>query len=390
MSQYQYTILGGGLVGATTALALAKFNLPICVLETKPYLGSNEISHPLETTTLALSYASSQLYQYLGLWSDIESHAEPIHEVHVSSRGHWGGALLSKQQVGYPALGYVISIEALKSALYEALKKIPSVELRFSESLAAICFEQGTWHCTRSNKTSFDTKLLLLAEGASSTVRDMLGIGTYQYDYKHHVIMANVKLSKSLSGRAVERFIDTGVIALLPWKDKVATMVLSCPKEKIALFSSCSDSAMIDICQQALGQSYGLIEAIGKKVVIPLSMQLAQQHFFKQLLLLGNSVHSIHPIAAQGFNLSLRDIKRLYLSISKSTDPVQWGSSVFELNDYVRSCQTDQQKIIAATDKLAHSLDNVPSFLKALGINGLDTVIPMKTMFTRLAMGLDF
>ncbi|MCS5709561.1 FAD-dependent monooxygenase [Candidatus Berkiella cookevillensis] len=389
MSQYQYTILGGGLVGATTALALAKFHLPICVLETKPRL-YEQSADLLEMNTIALSYASAQLYQYLGLWSEIMPYAEPINEVHVSTRGHWGGARLSKQQVAYPALGYVIATETLKNVLYETLDKIPNVELRFSASLAAVRFEAGQWYCEQDDKKNFKTQLLLLAEGASSTVRDMLGIGTYRYDYKHHVIMANVKLSQSLSGCAVERFIDAGVIALLPWKNNIATMVLSFPREKSELFRSYADAEIMNICQQALGQSYGVIEAIGKKIVVPLNMQLSQQHFFKQLLLLGNSVHSIHPIAAQGFNLSLRDIKRLYVSIAKSVDPAKWGSSLFELSDYVRTCQSDQQKIIAATDKLAHSLEKVPGFLKAVSINSLDTLMPMKALFTRLAMGLDF
>lgn len=389
MSQYQYTILGGGLVGATTALALAKFHLPICVLETKPRLNA-QISDPLEMNTIALSYASAQLYQHLGLWSEMASSVEPIHDVHVSTRGHWGGARLSKQQVAYPALGYVVATETLKNILYEALDKIPNVDLRFSSSLTRVRFEEEQWYCEQDDKKNFKTQLLLLAEGASSTVRDMLGIGTYRYEYKHHVIMANVKLSRSLAGCAVERFIDAGVIALLPWKNNIATMVLSFPREKIESFRSYSDSEIIDICQQALGQSYGVIEAIGKKIVVPLNMQLAQQHFFKQLLLLGNSVHSIHPIAAQGFNLSLRDIKRLYVSIAKSADPSKWGRSLFELSDYVRTCQSDQQKIIAATDKLAHSLEKVPSFLKALSINSFDTLMPIKALFTRLAMGLDF
>lgn len=390
MSHYQYTIVGGGLVGATTALALAKFHLPICVLETKSRQYNVGISDLLGMNTIALSYASAQLYQHLDLWSEMVPYVEPIHDVHVSTRGHWGGARLSRHQVAYPALGYVIATETFKNMLYAALDKIPSVDLRFSASLKTVRFEEEQWYCEQDDKRNFKTQLLLLAEGTSSTVRDMLGIGTYRYEYKHHVMMANVKLSRSLAGCAVERFIDAGVIALLPWKNNIATMVLSFPTEKIESFRLYSDSEIMNICQQALGQSYGMIAAIGKKIFVPLNMQLAQQHFFKQLLLLGNSAHSIHPIAAQGFNLSLRDIKRLYVSIAKSTDPAKWGRSLFELSDYVRTCQSDQQKIIAATDKLAHSLEQVPNFLKALSINSFDTLMPVKAVFTRLAMGLDF
>lgn len=392
MKHYQFTIIGGGLVGATAALALARFGLPVSLVEASACATANSFSElsALNTPTIALSYASRQFFESLKIWKSIEPYTQAIKSVHVSTQGHWGSSCLSQHEEHYAELGYVVGVEDLKSTLNYQLKQHKNLTVLNNNRLTSFEFIDGKWICGLSEHPSLSTHLLISAEGVHSIIRQQLKLGQTSTQYPHQALMANIRLSKSLSGIAVERFIENGVIALLPWRNNYATMVLSLPEAELTQYKAMTDESIVQKCQKALGETYGLIQAIGKKNFIPLNMVLAQQQFYKQLLLLGNSAHSLHPIAAQGFNLSLRDIQRLYNQIVTSNKVPSWGSTIYDLNAYVVACLRDQQKTIAGTDRLARSVEQIPNVLKALGVSSLDCMAPVKNQFTRLAMGLDF
>lgn len=389
MKDFQYAIIGGGLVGATTAIMLSQFGLPICLIEKDKISSSLHDRPAIQTPTLALSYATRLFFEHLDLWHDIEPFTQPIHVVHVNSQGHLGSTHLWQQPGKYPELGYVVNVFGLKKVLFDKIQQLSNITLFTESTLEKFHFRQPKWICQLKGSQSITASLLISAEGHSGLVAKQLAIPYLKTHYPHRTMMANIKLSESLRGIAVERFLKNGVIAALPWKDNCATMILSQPKNNIDMLKTGSDSEVILACQNALGESFGLIETIGKKIFLDLTMCLSQQHFYKQLLLLGNSAHSIHPIAAQGFNLSVRDIARLEQSINDfGREPVSWGLRLDDLNVYVRTCQADQQKIISATDQLARSVEKIPSALKTIGLWGLEYLMPLKNHLTRQAMGL--
>lgn len=388
MKTYQFAIIGGGLAGATAALALSRFGLPICLVEKRALCTELVFSPALETPTIALSYASKVFFEYLGIWAKIAPHTELITTVEITAKSHWGSTSLQQPAQRYPALGYVVDVAALQCVLNQALLQAKNVTIIAPAQLLQFAYQDGFWQCGLDNNHWFRARLLCSAEGAQSMMSRSLGISQHIHHYAHRAMMANVTLAASLAGKAIERFITAGVIALLPWKSQSATMVVSLPKQQMQTCASWTGQQWLRFCQDALGESTAKICALGSHKFVDLSLILAQQHFYKQLILLGNSVHSIHPIAAQGFNLSLRDIKRLYLSIQKCKQPEHWGLNIEDINQYVRTCQHDQQKIIAATHQIAHSVESIPSVIKAIGLLGIEYFPAFKQFFTKQAMGV--
>lgn len=389
MKHYHFAIVGGGLTGATAALALSRLGLSTCIIETN-VAAQASTSALLNTPTIALSYASRRFFETLGLWQKIVPYTEAIRAVRVSTQGHWGSSVLSQPKAQYDALGYVVSVLDLKNILLSEIIAHKNITLLDGIPLTDVEFKQDRWICTRKDQSPFSSHLLVSAEGVQSVIAQKFRLGQTHTYYPHHAMMANIQLSQSLEGVAIERFIQSGVLALLPWKENHATMILSLAEDKLSQYQAMTDELILNYCQHVLGETHGLIQAIGKKIFTPLTMALAHQHYYKQLILLGNSAHTLHPIAAQGFNLGVRDIQRLYKQISNSHDVSIWGRSINDLNTYMVDCLGDQQTIIAGTDRLARSVSQIPNSFKALGITGLECMTPFKNYFTRLAMGLDF
>lgn len=390
MKQAHVTIVGGGLVGATCALALSHFGWPICVIEKNKLSDIRPECPLLQSPTLALSYASKAIFEKLGLWSSISDYTTPIKSVQVTTKGHHGSTTMQQPSAPYSALGYVVDVLGLKSVLHQALQQCAHVTVIDEAIIKDSEYHDSSWYCQSDQITGgLETKLLVAAEGAQSALAGVLGIHSTVKKYSHLSMMVNVRLSRNLNGLAIERFLPKGVIALLPGKENIATLVLSLMPDEMALLRhDNSQNHLLSCIQGYLGSTMGMVEEVGAPQYLALNMTLANQHFYPRLLLLGNSAHSIHPIAAQGFNLSLRDIIRLQTAIASHPNPEHWGKSIYDLSAYVRDCQQDQQKIIAMTDSLAHKLDNIPSLLRAIGLLSLDSCFPIKKQITLQAMGI--
>lgn len=389
MKAYHFGIIGGGLVGLTMALALSQLSLPIVVLEAFALPGTRK--NKSEMGTIALSYASVAFYKKLGIWSELEKHAVPIEAVHVTMQGALGSTTFRDKELGCPYLGYVIGTDDIKHILYAALEQMPHCDIYSQARLDSATYDNKLWHIqSQAQKLKFTSKLLISAEGVNSCVRAQLNMSAVRTDYKHKALISNIQLSDNLAGVAVERFLKEGAMALLPWHDNLAVMILSGSEDQVSSLNNLSEPALLAHCQKQLGYQNGIIQKMGARVCVPLRMQLAEQHFYKQLIFLGNCVHSIHPIAAQGFNLSVRDIRRLLASIINHdlANPQYWGEILEDITQYVEATQRDQKNIILATDSIAKAVHAVPAPLKALGINIFEHMPFLKKQIAMLGMGL--
>ncbi len=386
MEAYRFGIIGGGLVGLTTALALSQLSLPIAVIEAFALPSARKDKASMGT--IALSYASIAFYKKLGIWDALESHAIPIQSVHVTVQSALGSTRLQDQTVGAPYLGYVVGIDDLKHILYTALTKKTHCDIYPNVRLDNISYTNNLWHIQCKNSSlDLSTQLLISAEGTQSCVRDKLRMTEARTNYAHKALISNVKLSDNLQGVAIERFLKKGAMALLPWHDNLAVMILSGSEYDIDELKKLSAPELLAYCQTQLGYQNGIIQEMGQHICVPLHMQLAEQHFYKQLVFLGNCVHSIHPIAAQGFNLSIRDIQRLQTSIC-SSDSTCWGSSLDDIAKYVEATQQDQKNIILATDTIAKAVHAIPAPFKAFGINIFEHIPFIKKQMAMYSMGL--
>lgn len=387
-SAYDCVIVGGGCVGASLALALAKSSYRILLIE------KNQPAPPVEdlkARTLALSYASARIYSTLGIWESLQQ-VKALQQVLVTKQGQFGASRLKSTDVGLPALGYVVAIHELEAALYHALANTKTVRIMRPATIIERKDVAAGWDLsvTANNEIENITcQLLVAADGVDSILRKEQGIHCSLKEYGHYAVMTNVQLKAANPYTAIERFLSQGAIALLPWKQDYATLIWTLNRCENQHIKALADEDFLRVCQQQLGNRIGKLLKVGERNYFPLTMQVASVQYSTRFLLLGNSAHSLHPIAAQGLNLSLRDIWQLYSQISKSKESCDIGSEAF-LCEYIRQRSADQQRIIFATDKIARYMSggSLPNWLQALGITLFDCLNPIKYKFTRISMGL--
>ncbi|KFZ30492.1 hypothetical protein IDSA_10555 [Pseudidiomarina salinarum] len=378
-------IAGGGLVGALSALLIARHrpDWQVKVLEPQP-------AGPVQDgRTIALSAGTVGLLEREGIWPQLSKTAYPIEHIHVSDRGYGGVTRLHAEEHQVAALGQVIAAADLNRALYEACQAQPNIEwiagARFSDvtlsrTATEIIYQQD------DGEHRLPARLLVGADGQRSRVRDALHIETEQSDYQQEGIISTLTLSQPLAGWAYERFTDNGPVALLPLNDYQASLVWSLPPAEAEAVRNSSDAEFLRRCQQAFGYRAGRFTAVGERLQFPLRMQLAKTNVKHRALLIGNASHALHPIAGQGFNLGVRDAIVLSEILRHCDDP----GSYSVLNDYWRHREADYKRVIGLTDLLVRGFSNsyVPlTFCRNLALLGLDILPPLQQQFARQTMG---
>lgn len=379
MMDYDGVIVGGGIVGATLALALAQLGMRVLLLERQMPTFTDEV----DERTLALSYASAYIYSQLGIWENLEF--VPIQKVKVCVQGKPNLSCLRAEKLNLPALGYMVSANQLTQIIYQQLAawKVEVICAQIEEQQSY----PEQWRlkvASDQEKRWLNSKLLIAADGGDSQLRKKQGILCHSKDYHHCAIMANVQLDEE-PYCAWEQFLVNGAIALLPWKDGYFTCVWT-THTALADLQNLNDEAFREVCQKQLGERFGKIKKVGKRWCYPLVMQIAKVQHGARFLLMGNAAHQLHPIAAQGLNLSLRDIWQLTNQVKKNY-PCDMGTSTF-LEAYMNQRMIDQQRVIFATDKIATFLasDRLAMNVRALGLTLFDVLF--KQPFTHYGVGL--
>ncbi|MBS0287201.1 MAG: FAD-dependent monooxygenase [Proteobacteria bacterium] len=381
---YDAVIVGGGAVGLSLALALGQQQYRVLIIEKK---NESVVVDDFQARTIALSYASKRIYECLHIWEDLSLKAVPISQVVVSVKGHYGRSSLKTDD--HEALGYVVGANVIESVLTQHLVTQPTVEiLRPGEILQREC-TQSSWQLTvRGKHQPIACKLLVAADGIHSQLRQEQQISTKLMDYNHFAVLANLEMPQMAQETAIERFLPNGAIALLPWKNKAFTCVWTTSQQEALALKNMPEQDFISCCQEQLGKRLGKIVRVSERLAFPLTMNVAAQQSGSRFLLMGNAAHNLHPIAAQGLNLSLRDVWQIRSQLIKAKEPLDIGAQSF-LQSYVNERKSDQHQIIFATDKIANfmSSQRIPAPFRALGITLFDSIKPLKEQFTQRAMG---
>lgn len=389
MSRVNLAIIGGGLVGASLALALqagAKARgWKIVLIE--PFAPGNSYQPSYDARSSALSYGARQIYERLGLWQSIAARAEPIKDIHVSDRGRFSTARLSAIEEGVPALGYVVENAWLGQCLWKHLDPDVITWRCPAEVIHMQPLEDG-YRLTLNDETTLDCDLAVLADGGRSNLREQLGIHVSKRPYDQSALIANITPSEAHCGMAFERFTDEGPMALLPLPENRCALVwtrLGMDAERLAALD---ERSFLSELQGVFGYRLGTLNQVGARHLYPLTLIEAQEQVRPHLAVLGNAAHSLHPIAGQGFNLSLRDAQALAEALLASD---RHPGDLATLLSYQQRQQRDQQLTIGFSDQVTRlfgSDQTLVSFGRNLGLLGLDLLPPAKRWFARQAMGL--
>ncbi|TAK78144.1 MAG: hypothetical protein EPO11_01665 [Gammaproteobacteria bacterium] len=373
---YDLIIVGGGLVGAGFAAALRDTSLRIALVEAK-------LPSQNDPRLFALNYGSCQFLHHLGLWPALASYAAPIHQVHVSHQGRFGAVRLRREDIHLPTLGHVIPARFIEAALNELLTTLPNVTLYRPAKLISLHQKEGCATLlleTEAGEKSIQSAIVIGADGTDSTVRSQLNMATHVVDYQQSAIVTRTKLKRSSSHIAYERFVDNGVIAMLPLTNDECATIWTADNAVISHLMSLSDEAFRQALQQAFGYRLGRLQSIQQRHHFPLRMVRAEKAMEQCVLLLGNALHTLPPVAAQGFNLALYEVAALVESIKEKGN----------LQQALLQTQKQQAKSIDLSHRLSQ-LFSRPSLLTSLmlplGMLGLDLITPIKVKCLKDLMG---
>ncbi|MBZ6535091.1 2-octaprenyl-6-methoxyphenyl hydroxylase [Acinetobacter seifertii] len=399
--QQQVIIVGGGMVGLSLSLMLAKANIAVKLLEAVKYPNYDDQNvapyhSSFDARNTALSRRSVQIYQKLGLWDALQQHATPILQVHITEQGSFGKARLVAEQEKVESFGQVIENAWLGRVLLTQVRQQPLIELIDGVKVTALTQDAEQVHieAQRGDEVlKLESKLLIAADGRDSFCRQAIGVGVDVHDYDQVAIVTTVQTSKPHEQVGFERFSALGPLALLPLPGEYRRSVVWPVKKgtEDEWLGEENDQHFLSALQQTYGDRAGKFEKTGKRFSYPLSQVLAHKQAVGRVILMGNAAHTIHPVAGQGFNLCLRDadvlLRYLVNQLSKSDDIGKPDN----LLTYEQARLSDQQRVIKFCDTVVRGFSNQNPLLKLIRNTGLiafDVIPGVKPLVANYAMGL--
>lgn len=388
---FDVLIVGGGMVGASLAVALQALPLKVGVVDAFAYGQPQQPSY--DDRSIALSYGSSRIYQGMGIWQALAPQVEAIKHIHVSDRGHLGATRIYAEKEKVPALGYVVESRVLGNLLYDQLKD-SGVELVMPATVESVTqhddhIELGIDH---EQHTSLKAKLVVVADGSNSSLRGKLGIQASHKDYNQSAVIANVTTEQAHDNTAFERFTPSGPLALLPMTENRYSLVWTQKTEDVEVVMSWDDERFLDELQQAFGYRKGRFIKAGKRSQYPLALIKTEQEVSGRAIIMGNASHALHPVAGQGLNLSLRDVAafvdHLVLALKSKADIADTQL----LQAYEQQRQADYKVTIPYTDTLIRVFSNENWMLGHVRAGGLmltDRIPTLRQWVTQQSMGLN-
>jgi 2-octaprenyl-6-methoxyphenol hydroxylase len=392
--QVDVAICGGGLVGATLALALAELDLSVALIEAVTLKSSD---HPsFDDRTTALSNGSRRIFEGLGVWPLLEREATPIRRIHISDQGRFGFARIDAEEQRLEALGFVVTNRVMGAALWRRLsetrvtllaparvtdlKSIPGgrvVECRLEEDRVA----------------KVEARLVIAADGMRSVVRESAGIGATTWDYHQVAIVTNVLTQRFHDHIAYERFTSAGPLALLPLTEGRVGLIWTFAPDVAKQTAELPDADFLAQLQSAFGFRLGRFMRVGTRHLYPLTLTRSDEHIAERLAVVGNAAQSLHPIAGQGFNLGLRDaasLAEVLADASKQHGAAFDPGDALLLERYRDWRQADRQKIVAFTDGLVRLFTQplMPvKLMRDLGLLAFDLMPAAKGALAQLSLG---
>ncbi len=397
-SSYDMVIIGGGMVGSSFALALAKAIDSASILMIDTHEISKKKLPSFDDRSTALSFGSSQILSNSGVWEKLKKDANKIEKIQVSDKGHIGTTQLSSSDYDIDALGYVIENRVFGAVINDAIESTSSIDYLAPASVTKLTPKADGMvvELEKENyRQTIEASLVVLADGGRSPLCSQLGINRDSVDYGQRALIANIQFQLPHQNQAFERFTDTGPLAVLPLashdNENRASLVWTISNTQADEYASFDQSQLVSRLQERFGDRLGEIFKIGKLSSYPLSLVTAKEQIRPGLALLGNAAHTLHPVAGQGFNLALRDANALVASLILAREKGKSFGDMKVLQHYLDGQMKDQQQAILATDTLVRLFSNSSiskSLLRKCGLLSLELAPGFKQGFARQAMGL--
>ncbi|MDF3980673.1 2-octaprenyl-6-methoxyphenyl hydroxylase [Luteibacter sp. PPL554] len=381
-------IAGGGLVGASLAIALDAAGIPAVLVEAAAPRVGEQPSY--DERNLALARATVNGLKAIGVWDFAADRATPIVHIRTSRAGDFGSVRMDAADEGVDALGWTLPARELGEALLRRLDRCRLLTRMAPARVDAIAAADGGWTVTVTGSDGIArevfTPLLVGADGTGSGVRRQLGIPVREHDYGQSLFVCTMTPERDPQGRAYERFTDAGPVAVLPLAERRVGVVLTVDAAQADTVATMDDAAFAAFAQARFGWRLGRLSRPGKRSPYLIRRVAADSVVGDRAVLVGNAAQTVHPIGAQGFNLGLRDALTLAELVTGATDP---GDAAL-LREYARRRAPDREGTMAmshALVRLACLEQPLLAPLRSLAMLTLDRVPPLRHALSRRGMG---
>ncbi|XP_062503779.1 ubiquinone biosynthesis monooxygenase COQ6, mitochondrial-like isoform X2 [Corticium candelabrum] len=434
---FDVLVAGGGLVGACLACSLGRLSVlkdrKLAVLEGQKLKSLDKYSKSYVPETYsnrvsAITPGSAALLDEIGVWQDIKkTRFKQFNRMQVWDACSEAHISFNCDDVAAPRMGYIVENDVIVAALHERLKSFPNIEVLEGVRVEAIQSDnkdKASWlSCTLSNSSLLNTKLLIGADGATSTVRRAANMENYSYSYNQMAVVATLQLSEPSDNlTAWQRFLPSGPIALLPLSENASSLVWSTSPDHARSLLEMSGDSFVDAVNSAFCEDYprhtfvesslatlnAIIQTVGganqtvfqlppsilnvtdkSRASFPLHLGHSPQYVRRRLALIGDAAHRVHPMAGQGVNLGFSDVQCLANLIKEAAGQGQDLGSLHYLRSYEKERLQNVVPMMAAIDGLNRLFTTsvIPLvWARALGLQLTDAFAPVKRSIMEFAM----
>ncbi len=357
-------IVGGGLVGASLAIALDGLGLDIGMVEASP---AGALPAVFDERNLSFAEATVNALTALGVMPLLRDPTGSIRRIHISRVGDFGRVQLDAHAHGREEFGRVVVARDFGDALEARLLQLVSLTryrpARFMAVESTVDDHRAVRIATDGGEHTLHARLLVAADGAHSTVRSALGIEADEHDYEQTLFVTRLRSQRPPDGTAYERLTASGPTALLPRGDGYHGLIHGVARNDADAVAALDEADFLARVQSIFGWRAGRFLSCGQRSTYPIIGCVAQRLTAKRAVLVGNAAQSLHPIGAQGFNLGLRDALTLAECIAAHSENP--GADAV-LTNYAARRQPDREQTLAFSDGLAKLTANDAPLLRPL------------------------
>jgi len=386
---YDIAIVGGGMVGLATAIGLAQADLNVVVIDaghTDAVVGEPRLR------VSAINKASQRLLENLGAWTYLDtSRATPYQKMAVWDKDGFGKIAFDANSISETSLGAIIENDAISFALAKRVGEFDNITHIENQRLERIAFGEREAWLTLANGDNVSAALVIAADGANSWVREQCKIPLTFWDYGHHAIVATIRTEMPHLATARQVFLKDGPLAFLPlYEDNLCSIVWSVPPERANELLAMDKVQFERNLTAAFDGRLGICQLESERQAFPLRMRYARHFARHRLVLAGDAAHTIHPLAGQGVNLGFLDAASIIEVISELQQAGKDIGDYAQLRALERWRKADAMEMIAAMEgfkRLFEGTNPLKKAIRDLGLNLVDNVAGLKTVFIQQAMG---
>ena len=385
---FDVVIVGGSYLGLSAAISLSKKGFDVAIINNKAF---NEVFPYKPSRLFAISRGTIEIFKDIGIKGDIESLGQKINHIEVNDGDSPLSLNFNPSSVNLHDFGYMIEEHLLHNLLNKEMladKKITKFE---NVTTTEIKFED-VYNILVTDKGEIGAKIIIAADGKSSTIRDLAAIEVSDKDYNQIALVIDIEHKEDHKGIAIEKFLPNGPFAVLPKKGGFESSIVWTIDSKMKKsIQNINDDLLEEMVKERFDNVFGDVKIIGKPSIFPLTLRYAKEYSRDRVYLVGDALHALHPLAGQGLNLCMRDLEVLVNSISEAHNlGLDIGKNSI-IAKYRSKRVVDNMIMTFSTDSLNFLFSNNFKIVKTarrLGLGLVDKIPFLKNTFMRYASGV--